>query len=186
MLVWLASCSVRAPAPIDVDALVRARGPVEARRDLVIRVAGDPRDIAGRLALAALDDRIGRPSEAIDELEVVVALGGLTGVRWSADDRARLARLIAARGRARLARGAATALADLERARGLGAAIGEDELRRARIAGAIVALRHSDREVRDAGRRILAAQAEAVAVRPAAVPSDAIDTAFDARYWFGA
>jgi tetratricopeptide (TPR) repeat protein len=145
-----------------VDALLTARGPLEARRDLQIRVTGDPRDVAGRLALAALDERIHRPSEAIDALEAVVALGGPLGVRWHAEDQARLARLIAARGRARLARGAATALADLERARGLGAAITEDELRRARAAGAIVALRHSDAEVRDDGRRTLAALATPV------------------------
>ncbi|HEX3482865.1 MAG TPA: hypothetical protein VHT91_47980, partial [Kofleriaceae bacterium] len=161
VLACLAGCGGRASAPIDVDALLRVRGPVEARRDLVIRVTSDPRDIAAHLALAALDEQIGRPSDAIDELEVVVRLGGPIGVRWGAGDRARLGRLIAARGRARLARGAATALADLERARQLGAAIGEDELLRARIAGAIVALRHSDREVREGGRRILAAEAAA-------------------------
>ena len=160
VLACLASCGgLRAPAPLDVDTLLAARGPIEARRDLEIRVIGDPRDVAGRLALAALDERIHRPSEAIDVLEQVVALGGPLGVRWHADDQARLARLIAARGRARLARGAATALSDLERARGLGAAITGDELRRARVAGAIVALRHSDAEARDAGRRTLAALA---------------------------
>jgi tetratricopeptide (TPR) repeat protein len=158
VLVCVASC-VRAPAPVDVDTLLRTHGPVEARRDLQIRVIGDPRDVAGQLALAALDERIGRPSEAIGALEAVVALGGPLGVRWHAEDQARLARLIAARGRARLARWAATALADLERARGLGAAVTDDELRGAQIAGAIVALRHSAAEVRDGGRRTLAALA---------------------------
>lgn len=161
VLVWLASCGARAPAPIDVDALVRARGPVEARRDLVIRVADDPRDVAARLGLAALDERIGRPSDAIDELEAVAALGGPGGVRWNPGDRARLARLIAARGRTRLARGAATALGDLERARRLGAAIDDAELHRARVAGAIAALRHSDAAVRAGGRRALAGEAAA-------------------------
>lgn len=159
VLACLAGCGGRASAPLDVEALLRVRGPLEARRDLVIRVTSDPRDVAGHRALAALDERIGRPGDAIDELEAVVRLGGIAGVRWSAEDRARLARLIAARGRARLARGAASALADLERARQLGAAIGDDELRRARTAGAIAALRHSDREVRDGGRRTLAAEA---------------------------
>lgn len=163
VLACLVGCGGRASAPIDIDALLRARGPVEARRDLVIRVTGDPRDTAAHLALAVLDEQLGRPSDAIDELEAVVRLGGPLGVRWGADDRARLARLIAARGRARLARGAATALADLQRARQLGVSIGDDELRRARVAGAIVALRHSDREVRDGGRRILAAEATAAA-----------------------
>jgi len=159
VLVWLAGCGVRAPAPIDVDGLLRTRGPVEARRDLVIRTTADPRDVAGRLGLAALDERTGRPSDAIDELEAVIALGGPLGVRWHPDDQARLARLIAARGRARLARGAATAQGDLERARSLGAAIDDAELRRARVAAAIVALRHSDAELRERGRRILADQA---------------------------
>lgn len=171
----MVSCGVRAPAPVDVDALLRARGPVEARRDLVIRVTGDPRDVAGRLALAALADRTGRPSEAIEQLEAVVALGGPVGVRWTAEDRARLARLIAARGRARLLRGAAAALADLERARDLGAAIPIAEVRAARAAGAIAALRHSDADVRDRGRRMLADQAGAEA-----------GTSAGSRSWLGA
>lgn len=148
---------MRAPAPVDVNALLATRGPIEARRDLEIRVTSDPRDVAAWLALATLDERINRPSEAIDALEAVVALGGPVGVRWGDGDRARLARLIAARGRARLARGAASALADLERARRLGAAIAGDELRRARAAGAIVALHHSDADERGRGRRTLAA-----------------------------
>jgi tetratricopeptide (TPR) repeat protein len=160
VLACVASCGVRVPPPVDVDRLLAAQGPVEARRTLEIRVIGDPRDVAGRLALAALDDRIGRPSEAIDALEQVVALGGPAGVRWRAEDKARLATLIAARGKARLARGAATARADLERARELGAAIGDDELRGARATAAIVALRHSDAEIRDGGKRTLAALAE--------------------------
>ena len=147
---------MRAPAPIDVDRLLLARGTVEARRDLEIRVTSDPRDVAGRLALAALDERIRRPSEALAALEAVEALGGPLGVRWHADDQARLARLIAARGRARLARGAATGAADLARARRLGAVVTDDELRQAQVAGAIVALRHSAAETRAEGRRILA------------------------------
>ncbi|HEX3763080.1 MAG TPA: hypothetical protein VHW23_30495, partial [Kofleriaceae bacterium] len=181
VLACLAGCGIRAPTPIDVDALLRARGPVEGRRDLVIRVTGDPRDVAAHLALATLDEQIGRPSEAIDELEAVVTLGGLAGVRWHAGDRARLARLIAARGRVRLARGAATARADLQRARQLGAEIGDDELRRARIASAIVALRHSDHEVRDAGRRLIAADA----AEPA-TPAGAVSAPADASRWLGA
>ena len=159
VLVWLASCGVRAPAPIDVAALLRDRGPTEARRDLVIRVAAEPRDVAARLALARLADQLQRPSEAIEQLDAVVALGGPAGVRWHDDDRARLARLIAARGRVRLTRGAASALVDLERAKQLGAEIGDTELHRARVAGAIVALHHSDAEMRETGRRILASEA---------------------------
>ena len=158
-LVWLASCGARAPAPIDVDALLRTRGPVEARRDLVIRIAADGRDVQAHLALAALDDQLRRPSEAIDELEAVVALGGPLGVRWRDTDQARLARLVAARGRARLARGAASALTDLEHARQLGAAIDDAELHHARVVSAIAALRHSDADVRATGRRVLADEA---------------------------
>jgi tetratricopeptide (TPR) repeat protein len=158
-LACLVGCAVRTPAPIDVDALLARRGPIEARRDLEIRVTSDRRDVAAWLALAALAERIQRPSEAIDALEAVVALGGPLGTRWRPEDRTRLARLIAARGRARLARESATALADLERARGLGAAITDDELRRAQAARAIEALRHSDADVRADGRRTLAALA---------------------------
>lgn len=188
VLACLASCGgLRAPAPLDVDTLLATRGPLEARRDLQIRVIGDPRDVAGRLALAALDERIHRPSEAIDALEAVVALGGPLGVRWHAEDQARLARLIAARGRARLARGAATALADLERARGLGAAIIDDELRRARAAGAIVALRHSDAEMRDGGRRTLAALAGPASGTPVpGADADALGGLAGVDDWLGA
>src|SRR5262245_44231683 len=132
VLVVIAGC-VRAPARGDVAALLAARGPVQARRDLVIRVLDDPRDVQARLALAELADTIGRPSEAIEQLEAVVRLGGPLGIRWHDADRARLARLLLARGRARLARESRTALADLERAGSLGAPATADELARARI-----------------------------------------------------
>ena len=152
----LASCGVRAPAAIDVDRMLATRGAIEARRDLEIRIIADPRDVAGRLALAALDDQLGRPSEAIGALEEVEALGGPLGVRWHPEDRARLARLIAARGRVRLGRGAATALADLERAHQLGAAVTGGELGAARAARALIELCHSDAELRADGRHTLA------------------------------
>jgi hypothetical protein len=187
VLVCVAGCGVRAPARVDVDALLTARGSAEARRDLEIRVIGDPRDVAGRLALAAVDERIHRPSEAIEALEAVEALGGPLGARWHDDDRARLGRLIAERGRARLVRGAATALADLERARRLGAAIGEGELRRARVAGAIVALRHSDAEARDSGRRTLAALARSGSAAATASGLDAeLSPSDGSDEWLGA
>jgi tetratricopeptide (TPR) repeat protein len=178
----LAGCGVRTPAAIDVAALVRARGPTEARRELVIRVTSEPRDVAARLGLAALADQLGRPGEAIEQLEAVVALGGPLGIRWHAADRARLARLIAARGRVRLARGAASARADLERARGLGAAITDAELRAARAAAAIAELRHSDAETRARGREALA---ELATSAPAAAP-DAADVRAAAPAWRGA
>ncbi|MEJ7604225.1 MAG: hypothetical protein WKG01_40570 [Kofleriaceae bacterium] len=106
LLASLVSCRVRTPAPLDVAALVNRQGPVEARRSLALRVVAEPKDVAARLALATLADQQGRPSEAIEQLEAVVALDGPLGIRWRATDRARLARLVAARGRTRLQRGA--------------------------------------------------------------------------------
>lgn len=158
-VLFVAACGVRAPAPVDVAALVARRGPVEARRDLAMRVLAHPRDVQARLALAALADRLGRPSEAIEQLDAVEKLGGPIGVRWHDDDRARLARLVLARGRARLARGAQTALADLERAGKLGVRASEAELTSARIAFAQGLLRHIDPDLRAKGRALLAAQA---------------------------
>ncbi|HEY0194461.1 MAG TPA: hypothetical protein VGC42_25285 [Kofleriaceae bacterium] len=166
LLVCLAGCGVRAPRPIDVRALVAARGPVEARRALELRAIEDRRDVAARLALAALDEQQQRPTAALEALEQVVALGGPLGVRWRGEDQARLARLLAGRGRARLARGAASAAADLARARQLGAAITAAELTRARVAGALTQLRHADGETRHAGRRTLAELAAGPALPP--------------------
>jgi tetratricopeptide (TPR) repeat protein len=186
LFVCLASCAVRAPAPVDVAALIAQAGPVEARRTLEIRIAAAPRDVAARLALAALDEQLHRSSEAIDALEAVLAIGGPLGPRWRADDQARLARLIAARGRARLAREAKTALADLERARTLAGAhadIQPDELRRAQIARAIGELRHSDAEVREHGRETLAALA---APEPRAVGAPGELAGETAEAWRGA
>lgn len=152
-----AACGVRTPSPIDVAALVRERGEVEGRRDLAIRVIENPRDVQARLALAELDDKRGRPSDAIEQLETVVLLGGPLGTRWSDTDRARLARLIVARGRARITRGAASALADLERAKELGASVSTDEINAAREVAALAELRHVDAKVRARGRGHLAA-----------------------------
>ncbi|MGE0872656.1 MAG: hypothetical protein AB7P03_29140 [Kofleriaceae bacterium] len=152
----LLGCGVRAPAAIDVEALIRTRGPVEARRDLEIRILDDERDVQARLALAAVDDRLGRPAAAIDQLEAVVALGGPIGTRWNDDDRARLGRLLAARGRVRLARGAPSALSDLTRAGELGARVAPTELLQARAAAALVKLMHVDATVRAAGKAELA------------------------------
>ncbi len=151
-----APACVRAPAPLDVKALVAKRGPEEARRDLVIRVLDNPRDVGARLALATLADQLGRPTEAIEQLEAVQRLGGPLGVRWHADDRARLARLVLARGRARLARGAATALPDLERAASLGARVSADDLVSARVAVASTLVRHVDAKLRAQGRALFA------------------------------
>lgn len=164
-VLFVAACGVRTPPALDVAALVRARGPVDAHRELIARVLAHPRDVQARLALATLADQLGRPSEAIEQLEAVERLGGPLGTRWHAGDRARLGRLLLARGRVRLARGAATALADLERAASLGAPATAEELARARIAIAIGKLVHVDGEVRAEGRAMIAA------VQPGAKPS---------------
>jgi hypothetical protein len=156
MLACVAACGIRAPGRVDVETLVRTRGPVEARRDLQIEILAHPRDVGARLALAALDDKLGRPSEAIEQLETVSGLGGPLGPRWHEDDRARLGRLLAARGRLRLGRGAVSALEDLKRARGFGAPIEDAELTRARIAVATADLRHVDAGIRARGRGVLA------------------------------
>ena len=179
----LAAACATAPAPIDVTALVAKRGPVDARRDLEIRVLANPRDVQARLAVAALADQLGRPSEAIDELEAVQRLGGPLGARWHADDRARLARLLLARGRARLVRGSANALRDLTRARELGATVPAGELAAARGVMGLVELRHVDSDERATGRATLAALVATgdpswVGARPTAPP--------DARARFGA
>jgi len=154
-----AGCGVRAPAPLDIAALVAKRGPVEARRDLEIRILAEPRDVQARLAAAELDDQLGRPSDAIEQLEAVERLGGPIGTRWHDSDRARFAKLLAKRGRVRLAREAGSALADFERARKLGAKIDPEELVRARAAKALAELRHVDAEVRAKGQGAIAALA---------------------------
>src|SRR5262245_30869889 len=179
VLAIVASCGVRAPSPIDVGALLRARGPVEARRDLEVRILADPKDVAARLALAALDDTIGRPGEAIEQLAAVEALSGPIGVRWHDDDRARFARLVLARAWVRLARGAPTALADLERARGLGARVDDSDVARARIAIAIGQLRHSDARTRAAGLRAIADLAGTRLAQPGWRGARRDGTAFD-------
>lgn len=152
----LGGCGVRTPPPLDTQALVRARTPAGARAELELRVLDDPRDVQARAALAKLAEEAGRPSQAIEQLEAVLGLGGLLGPRWRAEDRARLARLLAARGQVRLARGAASALADLTRARALGAAVAADDLARARAAVALVHLRHVDAAERARGHALLA------------------------------
>jgi tetratricopeptide (TPR) repeat protein len=168
---------VRAPAPLDVSALVARRGVVEARRDLAARVLDDPRDVQARLALATLADRLGRPTEAIEQLETVLRLGGPLGTRWHAADKARLGRLLLARGRARLARNAPSALTDLERAAGFGAAPSADELVSARIALATAQIRHIDAEVRAKARATFAQLAQPGGTKAAASRAKVIGAA---------
>jgi hypothetical protein len=182
VLAAMAACGARAPEPVDVLALTRELGSDGARRALVARVLADPRDVQARLALARLADELGRPGEAVEQLEAVVALGGPLGTRWRADDRARLARLLLARGELRLARGAASALSDLERAASFGAAVPAAELARAHVAHGLARLRHVDLHEREAGRRELAdrdltrdravVDPEVVGARDRATPGD--------------
>jgi tetratricopeptide (TPR) repeat protein len=134
-----------------------AAGPTPTSHfDLAARTLADPRDVHAHLALAAYDDQHDRPSEAIAQLETVVHLGGPLGTRWSAEDRARLARLYVARAKARIARGAATARSDLDKARSLGAQIDPADDVAATKALAESELRHVDAGVRAQGRAHLA------------------------------
>jgi hypothetical protein len=146
--------AARAPAPAGSALIGDA-----ARRALTLRVLTAPGDLAARRALAALAEATGRPAEAIEQLEAVARIGGPLGPRWGASDRARLARLLAARGRARLARGAPTAIADLDRARALGEPVPDAERALARQARALARLRHADAAEREAGHRELRALA---------------------------
>jgi hypothetical protein len=131
-----------------------------------VRSLNDPRDIQIHLALARLADDAKRPSQAIAELEAVIRIGGPLGTRWHADDRARFARLLAARGRVRLERGAPSAFDDLTRARSYGAVIDPAELDRARAAIALARLRHVDAEERAAGQKALAQLSSSTIAHP--------------------
>jgi tetratricopeptide (TPR) repeat protein len=156
LVVAIAGGCVRAPAPLDVNALVRVHGEAGARGELEVRVLDSPRDVQARLALARLAEKSGRPSQAIEQLEAVLRLGGPLGTRWHDDDRARFARLLLARGMVRLARSAATALADLERAKSHGAAVDDVTLAKARSFAALDQLRHVDGRTRAKGQKAIA------------------------------
>lgn len=180
----LGACGVRAPSPIDTAALVRAKGAIEARRSLEVRVIAEPRDVQAHLALAAIADEQGRPSQAIAHLEIVLALGGPIGTRWHASDRARLARLLVERGRARLARRSPTAERDLLRAHELGARIDDALLREALRAVALARLAHVDARERASGKRIFAEVGEGAPGRGARVGALGPDRgAFGAYLW---
>ncbi len=157
LLACLTAGCVSAPRPLDVAALVKAKGAVIARQDLEVALQSDPRDVQLHLALARLASDAKRPGQALAELETVIRIGGPLGTRWHADDEARFAGLLAGRGRARLARGAGSALDDLTRARSHGATIDPRELEQARAAAALAELRHVDAKVRAKGQATLAA-----------------------------
>ncbi|MBX3162732.1 MAG: hypothetical protein KF773_42615, partial [Deltaproteobacteria bacterium] len=167
LLAGAAGC-VRAPSRIDTAALVRAQGGVvEARRVLELRTVKDPKDLQARLALAALEEQDGRPAAAMAHLEVVRTTGGPFGARWHPEDRARLGRLLAARGMARVARGAGTAAADLARAVELGAAVDATAIARGTRVKAEALLRHADARERARGQRLIAGLAGGRGAEPA-------------------
>lgn len=147
---------MRAPAPLDVGELLARRGPVEAHRDLEIRIIADPKDIAARLALAELDVQLERPGEALDELAWVEQHNGLLGIRWHDSDRERLATLVLARALERAQRDSPAALGDFEHAAKLGATVDPRNIADGKLALARTKLRHVDAGVRAAGRRLLA------------------------------
>ena len=153
LVVALAACAVGRGRPLDTSALVAELGLDGAAEALRVRIAGDPDDVAARRALAAIEDRRGRPGAALAELETVRRIGGPLGARLDDRERARLAALWRERAALRAARGSPDALADLDRARDLVGAAGEDPAVRAAAerARALADLRHSDPERRAAG-----------------------------------
>ncbi|MEO8840846.1 MAG: hypothetical protein ABI591_08695 [Kofleriaceae bacterium] len=162
-ILLVTSCGVRAPAPIDLAALVGHRGVADARLDLEIRIVSDPSDVQARLAAAELDAKLQTPSDAIEQYEAVERWGGPLGTRWHASDKQRFAMLLASRGLVRLERNTANALYDLQRAQKLGGvALPPAELELGRVAVAITQLRHVDGPERSKGRAALAAMANPV------------------------
>ncbi|HLL22083.1 MAG TPA: hypothetical protein VK427_08125, partial [Kofleriaceae bacterium] len=73
------ACGVTAPARVDLAALVKRLGPIDARHELELRIVKDPKDVAALLALAKLAEDQGRPSQALTALDAVVQLGGPVG-----------------------------------------------------------------------------------------------------------
>jgi hypothetical protein len=143
-----------------------------AAEALAIRVVDSPRDPGLRLALAELEERRGRPAAALDQLEIAAALGGPFGSRLDAADRARMGRLLAARGAERAARGAPGAPADLDRAAALGVEVDPAIRRAAGFGAALADLRQSDAVQRARGRQRLAALGRANAGDPRLAAAD--------------
>ncbi len=90
------------------------------------------------------------------ELEALQALAGPVDDGLTGAEAARLAALLGQRAQARVARGDSCALADLDRARALGAAPDDATAREARTLRALAQLRHSDPQQRDRGGQALA------------------------------
>lgn len=128
------------------------------RGSLRERLARDPSDVRALLALAALDERE-RPSAALAALEEAARRASMLGPAPGPADRARLGRLLLRRGRARLARGAASAHGDLERAAEAGALASPAERTAASLLLALDELRSVDRRRYPAALATLAALA---------------------------
>lgn len=161
--VTLASCGVRA-RPVDTARLVAELGLDGAAEALRIRIAGNPRDIPARRALADLEDRRGRPGAVLAELSAVRDLGGPLGAHLSGRERARLAELLRERARARATRGSPDGLDDLDLARRIAGGRGEDATvrRDAELAAALADLRHTDPDRRARGAELLGRPTETV------------------------
>lgn len=148
LLAGAASCGGARPDPSSAR---EAAAAADRREALLARVLVAPDDVAAWLELAAEEDRAGRPSAALDALEQARLVRAPLGQDLDERDRQREARLLAARGRARLLRGAASALADLQKARAAGAPVEDGELLAAEVAAALAEARHSDARRRAAG-----------------------------------
>ncbi|MBV8757702.1 MAG: hypothetical protein JO257_10515 [Deltaproteobacteria bacterium] len=123
-------------------------------------VLADPRDTKAHLALAEYDYWHGMPGDALAQLQIVENLGGPLGVQWTPGHRAMMAHLLVMRATARVGRGAASGLPDLEHAVRLGATVGQIDLVVAKQAVALTQLRHVDAEERAKGRALLTTLAD--------------------------
>lgn len=122
------------------------------------QLARDPGQVRALLKLAELDERE-RPSAALEALEEAARQSSMLGPAPGAADRARLGRLLLRRGRARLVRGASSALEDLDRAAAAGAMPSPGERVAATIAAALGELRSVDRRRHEPALAALAALA---------------------------
>lgn len=185
LLAGAAACGGARPAPSSSrDAAAAA----DRREALLARVLVAPDDVAAWLELAAEEDRAGRPSAALDALEQARLRRAPLGPDLDERDRQREGRLLAARGRARLLRGAASALADLQKAEAAGAPVDDSELLAAEVAAALAEARHSDARRRAAGLSRLRQLGErggsaAIARGALATASAAERTAWAAWLW---
>ena len=155
-LVGAIGCAHRRGA-VDVSALIASDGLDGAAAELRFRVVSDPQDRDALIALGAIEERRGRPGAALEALDRAIALGGPPGFGVPADERAHLGELYLERATERVLRGARSAVADLARAKELGAAVPPALERDAALAAALADLRHADPGLRARGAAALAA-----------------------------